>query len=116
MRYSRNSIRWAIKLALILIGLLNTPGGSIRARRQPGSPVTPHAALLMNSEASAARIPPPASDGQTGARAGESLGVLGFTAFAFLIFLCISIKESLFSNVYRFQGLIKLSNLPRRKL
>jgi hypothetical protein len=64
----------------------------------------------MNSEASAARILPPASDGQTGARAGESLGVLGFTAFAFLVFLCISIKEALFSNVSRFQGLIKLSN------
>jgi hypothetical protein len=84
MRYSRNSVRWAIALALILIGLLNTPGGSTRARRQPGSPVTPHATRLMNSEASAARIPPPASDGQTGARAGESLGVLGLPPLPFL--------------------------------
>jgi hypothetical protein len=53
----------------------------------------------MNSEASAARIPPPTSDGQNGGRAGESFGVLGFTAFAFLVFLCISIKEALFRCV-----------------
>jgi hypothetical protein len=106
MRYSRNSVRWAVRLALILIGLLNTPGRSTRARRQPGSPVTPQATRLMNSEASAARIPPPASDGQTGARASMSLGVLGLPPlpfFAFLVFLCISIKEALFSNVSRFR-------------
>jgi hypothetical protein len=34
MRYSGDSVRWAIALALILIGLLNTPGGVTRARRQ----------------------------------------------------------------------------------
>jgi Beta-propeller repeat len=66
MVYPRHAVRWAITLALVVIGLFHTPAGSGNARRWLESPSLPHSALALNS----------AADEQTRARVNEAYGKL----------------------------------------
>jgi Beta-propeller repeat len=62
----RHSVRWAITLALIVIGLFQTPVGPAHAWRRLGSPSLPHSVLALNS----------AADEQARARVNEAYGKL----------------------------------------
>jgi hypothetical protein len=71
MIYSRDSVRWAITLALVVIGLFHTPSGPAHARRRPGSPPQARLDYLTKSVASDALTPLMAADRQTRARVSD---------------------------------------------
>jgi hypothetical protein len=72
MKHSRNSVRQIILLALVLIGLLNMPGGSSYTLHWSRSSITSYAVHSMNNGASATNFWPPADDKQAKSRASTA--------------------------------------------